>query len=191
MIHTRSLAVVAAALMALPALASAQEPSQPLGGPLVPGVCLLSRDAVFANAKVGLSANTQLQKLAQDGQAGIEAERTRLAPEIERLGLNANVDPAKLSDAQRTGLQKLQELQQKAAALGQRIEAARGRAITEISQQAQPLIAQAYSKHKCGLLLERSVALGGNLGNDLTAEVVAALDAKVSTVPVSLDVAAK
>ncbi|WP_406236387.1 OmpH family outer membrane protein [Isoptericola jiangsuensis] len=183
--HTRRLAL-AAALLALPVLASAQEASPPLGGPLVPGVCMLSRDAVFTNAKVGQSANTQLQKLAQDGQASIEAERSRLAPEMERLGLRADIDPAKLSDAQKAGLQKLQALQQKAATLGQSIEAARGRAIADISRQAQPLIAQAYTRHACGLLLERGTVLGGNLGNDLTAEVVTALDAKVTTVQVSL-----
>ncbi|MFK3844743.1 hypothetical protein [Stenotrophomonas sp. PS02297] len=36
-------------------------------------------------------------------------------------------------------------------------------------------------------MLERGVVLGGNLGNDLTAEVVTALDAKITTVQVSLD----
>lgn len=190
--HSRVCIALAAALLALPFTAVAQDTTPTLGGPLVEGVCLLSREAVFANAKVGQHANTQLQQLAQSAQAGIEAERTRLEADLERLGLRgANVQVADLDDAQRTALQQVQTLQQKAAQDGQRIEAARGSALTRISEEAQPVIAQVYTRRGCGLLLERGVVLGGNLGNDLTADVVAALDAKISTIPVSLEPAAR
>ncbi len=42
--------------------------AQPLGGPVVPGVCLLSREAVFANAAVGKAASARLAELASIAQ---------------------------------------------------------------------------------------------------------------------------
>jgi Skp family chaperone for outer membrane proteins len=63
------------------------------------------------------------------------------------------------------------------------------KALQRISEEAQPLIAQVYARHNCGLLLDRNVVLGGNMANDLTAEVVQALDSKLTTVPVSIEAA--
>ncbi|MNE33232.1 hypothetical protein D3C80_1268880 [compost metagenome] len=51
-----------------------------------------------------------------------------------------------------------------------------------IANEAQPAIAQVYAAKSCGLLLDRNSALGGNFANDLTAEVVQALDARLSTI---------
>ncbi len=44
------------------------------------------------------------------------------------------------------------------------------------------MIAQVYRQHGCGLLLDRGTVMGGNFANDLTADVVKGLDAKVSTI---------
>lgn len=51
-----------------------------------------------------------------------------------------------------------------------------------IANEAQPVIAQVYAQHQCGLLFDRVSALGGNFANDLTSGVVAALDARISTI---------
>lgn len=184
-------AVVAVAMtMMLPAFAQAQENASVLGGPVVPGVCLLSREAVFANAQAGKSASEQLQKLTSDAQAEISREQAQLDPELERLGLSApGLQESQLNEQQRAGLQKQRALQQKAADRSRQIEAARSQALQRISEAAQPVIAQVYTKHGCGLLLNRASVLGGNLSNDLTAEVVTALDAKLRTVPVTLGTA--
>lgn len=179
-------AMIAAILV--PATAIAQESTPSLGGSAVAGVCLLSREAVFANAKAGVSASEQLQKLTRDAQAEISGEQKQLDAELQRLGLvGTNVQESKLTDQQRAAVQKLQALQKKAADRGRQIEATRAKALQRISEAAQPLIAQVYTRHKCGLLLDRAGVLGGNLSNDLTAEVVAALDAKVTSVPVTLE----
>lgn len=58
---SRFLLITLAALAATPALAQQAAPapvSQPLGGPQIAGVCLLSQQAVLANAKVGVAAST-------------------------------------------------------------------------------------------------------------------------------------
>ncbi|MNR03700.1 hypothetical protein D3C85_1196110 [compost metagenome] len=51
-----------------------------------------------------------------------------------------------------------------------------------IANEAQSAIAQVYAAKSCGLLLDRNSALGGNFANDLTADVVQALDARLSTI---------
>ncbi|RYG11755.1 MAG: OmpH family outer membrane protein, partial [Caulobacteraceae bacterium] len=42
--------------------------------------------------------------------------------------------------------------------------------------------AQVYASKACGLLFDRNTAMGGNFANDLTAEVVAGLDARIQTI---------
>jgi len=57
----------------------------------------------------------------------------------------------------------------------------------QIGEQAQPLVASSYTSHHCGLLLNRDAVLGGNTTNDLTADVVRGLDAKLTTLNFSLE----
>ncbi|MCG2840698.1 OmpH family outer membrane protein [Sandaracinobacter sp. RS1-74] len=182
----RSLLLSASLLLAAPALgqAPASQPpaSQPLGGPLVPGVCLLSREAVFTNAVVGKAANTRLQELARAAQAEIDAGRTPL--EAEAKALEAVADSAQTRQRREALATRWQALQAKAAHNGREIEATRAKALERIANEAQPVIAQTYAGRKCGLLLDRSMALGGNFANDITADVVKGLDARLQSIPV-------
>ncbi|MGE8289563.1 MAG: OmpH family outer membrane protein, partial [Stenotrophomonas sp.] len=169
-----------------PLAGHAQTATPPLGGSAVQGVCMISREAIFANAKAGLSVTEQLQRLTTRAQEQLGSEQATLTTELQALGLaGAPVQESQLTAAQRAGLQKHQSLQQKAAEQARQIEQARVKALQRISEEAQPLIAQVYARHNCGLLLDRNVVLGGNMANDLTAEVVQALDSKLTTVPVS------
>lgn len=159
---------------------AAQPQAQPLGGPVVPGVCLLSREAIFANAAVGRAASARLQELTQAAQAEIDAQRTPL--ETEARALEGQPDNA-ANQQRRTALaQRWQTLQQTAAHNSREIEATRAKALERIANEAQPLIAQAYGAKNCGLLFDRNSALGGNFANDLTAEVVRLLDARIQTI---------
>lgn len=175
----------AALVSGTPALAqqtSSAPAAQPLGGPAIPGLCLLSREAIFANAAVGKAATARLQQLAQEAQGEIAAERKPLDADIQAFQAEA----AKLAPAQRTqreqALQpRLKALQDKAQLRSREIEATREKALAQISGYAQPIIASVYAQHKCGLLVDRNSAFGGNMAGDLTADVVKGLDAKVST----------
>lgn len=154
--------------------------TQPLGGPLVPGVCLLSREAIYANAAVGKAATARLQELARAAQAEIDGERTPLEAEVKAL--DGQPDNAQTKQRREAVATRWQALQAKAAHNSREIEATRVKALQRIATDAQPAIAQVYGQKKCGLLLDRNAALGGNLGNDLTADVVKTLDAKVQTI---------
>ncbi|WP_341021099.1 OmpH family outer membrane protein [Brevundimonas diminuta] len=182
----------AAILLASTATASAQtiggaaptaQPApaaQPLGGPVVAGVCLLSREAIFANAAVGRAASARLQELTQAAQTEIDGQRTPL--ETEARALEGQPDN-EANQQRRTALaQRWQALQQTAAHNSREIEATRAKALERIANEAQPLIAQAYGAKNCGLLFDRNSALGGNFANDLTAEVVRLLNGRIQTI---------
>jgi len=124
---------------------AAQPQSQPLGGPVIDGICLLSREAIFANAAVGRAASARLQR--QEALA-----------------------------------QRWQALQQSAAHSSREIDATRTSVMSRIATEAQPVIAEVYQQKNCGLLFDRNSALGGNFANDLTADVVTALDARIQTI---------
>lgn len=172
-----------ALLVATPVTAQTAPAAPPVGGPLVPGVCLISREAIYANALVGKAATARLQQLAQAAQAEVDAERKPVDAELKTF----QTDMPKLTADQRAQREqalaaKLQPVQAKAQQRGREIEATRVRALERISNEAQSVIAQVYAQKKCGLLLDRNTVLGGNFGNDLTADVVRGLDAKIQTI---------
>jgi len=178
------------ALIATPTLAREPAPaaSQQLGGAPVTGVCLLSKQAVLANAKVALAADARLRQLTAQAQAALDAERAAI--EADTKSLDAQKASMKAADVQqkRSALAvRIRALQQKTALRSRQVEATREKVLAQISVQAQPLIAQAYQAHNCGLLVDRNAVLGGNMSNDLTAEVVSGLDAKITTINFELE----
>ena len=76
---------------------------------------------------------------------------------------------------------RVQAVQAKAQLRSREIEATREKVLARIADQAQPVIQQVYKTKGCGLLLDRNSVLGGNLANDLTADVVKGLDAKTTS----------
>jgi len=173
-------AAMTLAAVAGAALPAAAQQAQPLGGPVIPGVCLLSREAVFANAAAGKAASARLQELAAVAQTEIETERQPL--EAQLRALETQPDNAARRQRAETLAGQWQALQQKAAHASQEVEATRVKAMERIANEAQPAIAQVYAAKSCGLLLDRNSALGGNFANDLTADVVQALDGRLSTI---------
>ncbi len=153
-----------------------------LGGPLVPGVCLLSREAVIANSKVGIYASQRVRQLTEEAQAEVNADRKPVEADIAAFRAQA----AKLAPEQRAAQEKalaarLAPIQTKAEQRTREIEKTRAKAIDTIGQQLQPVIAAIYTQKGCGLLFDRATVLGGNLGNDLTQAVVAGLDARLTS----------
>ena len=173
-------AALTLAAVAGAALPAAAQQAQPLGGPVIPGVCLLSREAVFANAAAGKAASARLQELAAMAQTEIETERQPL--ETQLRALEGQPDNAARRQRAEVLAGQWQALQQKAAHANQEVEATRLKAMERIANEAQPAIAQVYAAKACGLLLDRNSALGGNFANDLTAEVVQLLDSRLSTI---------
>ena len=165
--------------LAGPVLA-ADAPAPQLGGPVVPGICLLSREAIFANAAVGKAASARLAELTRAAQAEIDSQRPAI--EAEAKALEGQPDNAANRQKREALAARWATLQSQAATGSREIEATRAKALERIANEAQPVIAQVYTSKQCGLLFDRSVALGGNFANDLTADVVRGLDGRIQTI---------
>ena len=176
----------AAAAAPAPPVAAVTAP--PAKGPLVPGVCLLSEEAVIARSKVGQAATARLRELAGQVQANLNAEKARLEARGKALGeKRATLTPLQIQAQSQALNQRAQALQTEAGERSAQIDATKTRAFGRIIETAQPYITQAYTVHGCGLLFARETVLTGNLGNDLTDEVLAALDAKATPVTFDLE----
>lgn len=180
-------ALLAATGLSLAPLSSAHA-ADSLGGNAVPGVCLLSREGVFAQSKVGQAAGQRLGQLAAQGRAQLDSQSKPLDTDLQSFRQKA----ASLSEAQRkqqgTALQeRVRAFQSQAGELNQRVQLTRAKVMQRISEDAQPIVASAYQSHHCGLLLDRDSVLGGNMANDLTGEVVQGLDRKITTINFDLE----
>jgi Skp family chaperone for outer membrane proteins len=169
---------------ATPTFAQQTAPAaQPLGGTAIPGLCLLSREAIYANAAVGKAASARLAQLAKDAQTEVDAERKPLATDIQAFQAGAaKLTPEQRAQREQALAPRAQAVQAKTQQRAREIEATRTKALGQIAGYAQPVIAQVYGQHKCGLLVDRNSVLGGNMANDLTPDVVKGLDAKVTTI---------
>jgi len=177
-------APTAAAPSAASPSASAPAPAAGgFGGPLIPGVCLLSREAVLSQSLVGQAATARLRQLGLKAQANFDAERRRLEGEAKALqGEQASIPPQQIQHRQQLLQARAQAAQAEAAQVSRELEATRTKATGVIEQAVQPVVLAAYQAKGCGLLLQREAVLGGNLANDLTTAVIHGLDAKMTTI---------
>jgi Skp family chaperone for outer membrane proteins len=157
--------------------------AQALGGPALPGICLLSQQAVLTNAKIGVAATARLKQIAEQVQTEIYAVRTPLETDARALDAQrASLKPADLQARQQAIAARAQALQQTVSQRQREIEATRQKAVARIANEAQSVIAATYKTRGCGLLFDRSSVLGGNMAGDITGAVVQGLDAKISTI---------
>ncbi|MDQ8757558.1 OmpH family outer membrane protein [Sphingosinicella sp. LHD-64] len=138
-----------------------------LGGPVVAGVCPLSREAVYTNAAIGRAASARLQELTRTAQGEIDSQRAPLEGEAHTLeSQRGTLRADQIRQRQEALSQGLQALQRRAAHSSREIEATRERVLQRIADEAQPVVANVYQQKGCGLLLDRSAALDGNFAND-------------------------
>ncbi len=159
-------------------------PSTVSGGPPIPGVCVLSREAVFDLSKVGQDVTAQfrarrdkMQAEVNHQEAGIEADIKTLEKDKDSLSLDA------YHQRQQELVKRLQDLRSDAAKASQKLEGARQAAVTKIAAEAQPFVAEVYQRYRCSLLLSRDAVLAGNPGMDVTGEVIKDLNGKITTMP--------
>ncbi|WP_254798598.1 OmpH family outer membrane protein [Sphingobium sp. AS12] len=174
------LAAFAVVIIPVPSAAQSADAQKGLGGPPIPGVCLLSREALFANAAVAKAATARLSELTRAAQAEIDQQRAPLESEAKALqDQPANEETKRRREALAT---RWAALQRQAAHNSREIDATRTKVMERVTTATEPVISQACTSRKCGLLLDRSATLGGNFTNDLTAEVAMGLDAKIQSI---------
>jgi Skp family chaperone for outer membrane proteins len=180
----------AAAPIPPPPAPAAQLPAPPPAttGPLITGVCLFSQEQLITRSKVGQAATARLRELGQQAQANLTGEKSRLEARAKALeAKRAALSPLQFQQQAEAINQRQASLQAEAQQRGQQLDATKTMAFNQVLLAAKPFTDAAYAAHGCGLLLSREAVLGGNLGNDLTPEVIAAMDAKGT--PITFDLA--
>ena len=163
-------------------------------GPLIAGVCLLSQQSLVSRSKIGVAAATRLQELTHASQVEFDGEKRGIEARAKALGAKRPTTPAMQQQMQAQGQalnQRFQTLQGEAQVRSRQLDATRAKVNERIVETAQSYIAPAFTAHNCGLLLAREAALGGNMGNDLTGEVIAAMDVKATPLTFGLEPAAR
>ena len=156
-----------------------------LGGPVIPGLCVLSRQAVFDASQVGKSASAQFKTMRDTTQTQVNAEQVKLMADAKALeGQKASLSDAQYRDRQQELAKRLQGLRQEAAADSRDLEATRKDVVARIWKETQPVIAVVYKDKHCGLLVSRDAVMAGNPAMDITPAIVAGLDGKITTIAV-------
>jgi Skp family chaperone for outer membrane proteins len=167
-----------------PMLAQAQgaaPAAEPPTGPAIPGMCVLSQEAVVFTSTVGKYVATRLQQLNSAAQAEITADTTSLQNDEKAL------------EAQRTSLSQ-EQLQQRAGALAQRerdlertvavrreeMNQTAQKAQARILQEASPIFQQAVHSHNCSIVMSGTGVLVAETSMDITPTVIAGLNAKIT-----------
>jgi Skp family chaperone for outer membrane proteins len=182
-----------AALMAMAVPAFAQAPAAPAAaarpapppvthGPPIAGMCVVDVDRVLVESAVGKAANTRLQALTSAVQAELTAEQTALVNdartfETQRATLAQDAADRRDADLQvrRNALQRKAELRQA------EIQATQQKALERIATELDPVQAAVYQQRGCSVLLTRQALLAVNPAMDISAVVITALNARIST----------
>lgn len=158
-------------------------PEAGLGGAPIPGLCMLSQSVVLSTAKVALAADARLKQLQQQVQTELKTEQTAIESDAQALQAErAGLSPDDFQKRQAPLQARVQAWQQKQEQRGRELAATREKALARIRAEAESVIAQAFRGHDCSVMIERSAVLLGDMTNDLTAEVVRGLDAKITTI---------
>ena len=166
----------------------AAQAADSLGGNAVPGVCLLSREAVFAQSKIGPAATPRMRQLAEQSNTQLAGQRKPLDADIQAFQDKAqSMTEAQRQQQGKALQQRMQAFQKQASDTNDRLQLTRNKAMQNIGVDAEPVVSDVYKAHHCGLLLDRNSVLGGNMANDLTSEVVQGLDRKITTITFNLE----
>ena len=173
---------------------AADEPATPqniasaAGAPSVPGLCVLSRNAVYANAKVGVAATARYRELTMQLRGQLAPQQRAMQDEARKLeAAKATMPAAEFTKKSEDLASRYRAFQASNSQDTRDLEFTREKALKQIATYADPVIADAYKAHHCGALFSRDTMLVGNPGMDLTPIVVAGLDSKVTTISFDLE----
>jgi outer membrane protein len=164
-----------------PMVAQAQAQASPPTGPAIPGMCILSQEALVFTSTVGKFVATRLTQLNQAAQAEVNSQTTALqadekAFEAARSGLSGDqlqqrgaALQARERDLERTVQVRREEMNQTA-------QKAQKRILTE----AQPIFQSAVREHNCSVVLSGTDVLVAETAMDITPTVIAGLNAKIT-----------
>lgn len=148
-------------------------------------ILIVNSDQLFAQSKVGQNVREQIQTLSKKLQSDSTKAENSLKAEAKKLSeqraLLKEDDFAKKVQAFQ---QKEQKTQQSLQERGQELQLGANVARNEIEKAIRPIFADVLKAHGANIMLDQSTVLAGGVDLDVTAEIVKALDAKLTTVTV-------
>ena len=152
-------------------------------GPVIPGVCVVSQEAVVENSTVGKAVTTRLQQIAQQVDAELNGEKTAI--ETEEKTLNTQYQAKQIDES--AARQKAAVLDVRKGALQERLglrrdeyQATQRKAYGRVVQEMQSVVVTAYQAKNCSILIASGVMIA-NPDMDVTGQVIAGLNAKITT----------
>jgi Skp family chaperone for outer membrane proteins len=176
-------ALAAVSTLALSSSALAQAAAAPPvpQGPAIPGLCIISIEGAVAGSTVGKYVDTRLQQIVQQVQAELGGERTAIENEARALDSQRGALDQNTLEQRGAALQvRNNALQRKAQQREREVQATEQKALARVGEEMDPLIRQAYQQKNCSVLLQRTAVVIANPAMDLTPQVVAALNAKIT-----------
>lgn len=184
-----AVALGAAATLALASGANAQAQGAPQGYSLsanAPGICIVDTAEVIATSAVGKAVAARMNQLTTQVNSELNPEKTAL--DNERKSIDAAAKAA-TTQAQIQPLQQRQQawtnranaLQQKAVLREAELRATEQKAVNRISTEAVPVLRQVAAQRSCAVLINSAAVVEANPSMDITAGVIAGLNAKIQT----------
>jgi outer membrane protein len=184
---TLALATVAALACASQAGAqTAPKPANAASPPLqitatVPGLCVLSREALLQTSTVGAFVQDRMKQLSAVVRAELTTDQTGLENDAKTLeGQKATLDADIYNQRGQAIQQRGAEFQQKVQLRQRELEATQQKAYARILQAAGPFVGQVVGQRGCGVLLDANAVIVGNPNIDITATVTQLLNGSLT-----------
>jgi len=174
---------VLAALAFVSIATAATVPAASAANPAV--ILIVNTQQIFNESKVGQSIRAQLQDQAKKLQAEDKKGSEALQAEAKKLSEQRSILSADDFKQKVAVLEKKEaDRQEKMRAKGDALQLGVNKARTDVEAAIRPIFAEVMKKNGATLLLDQSVVLAGGVDLDVTAEVLKALDAKITKIDV-------
>jgi len=153
-------------------------------------IIIVDADRVVWQSKVGKNIRSQLQALKKKVEDDNRATGESLQTSYRQIQEQLQQPPASIDrDALRNRMEDLQTRQQafekKLSREVQGVQLGADKARKEVEKVLRPIFQDVMKKHGANIVMDRKLVLVGAGSLDVTEEVLKALDAKISSIPVT------
>ncbi|MEO7027259.1 MAG: OmpH family outer membrane protein [Caulobacteraceae bacterium] len=150
-------------------------------GPAIPGMCVLSQRQAIGASTVGRYVNGRMTQIVSQWKAELTPEQTAIENDAKALGAARATLDANTYQSRQAALQaRAASWQQKLDLRQRETQATERKSVNRIAQELSPIVQQLYQQRRCSLLIDADVVLGANTDMDLTAQAIAALNARIT-----------
>jgi outer membrane protein len=152
--------------------------SQPLGGPVINGLCILDNNRMVTQSSVGKAVAARLKALSTQVSGELTPQRTALQTEGQALSTQKvppNDPRVAAFQTKAANFERLLQTREREMQMTQQ------KALGRIGTEADSVVRAVYAQKNCGILFDRGSLFGANPQMDITDQVIAGLNAKITT----------